>query len=118
MPKPGVGIDIPDMSAEIQVRKDSLEQQNVAVAKLGRALQSLKLLKSVGGALPMTKENDAWQQLIITVDSGASESVAPPAAASNVPIEDSPGSRGGVTYEVANGEMISNLGQKNCIVHA
>ena len=100
------------------MKKDNLEKQNAAVAKLGRAFESLNVLKYIGGPLSMTKENGAWQQLIITVDSGASESVAPPTSASNVPIEDSPGSRGGVTYEVANGEIISNLGQKNCVVHA
>ena len=76
------------------MKKDNLEKQNAAVAKLGRALESLSFLKSIGGSLSMTKENGAWQQLIITVDSGASESVAPPTSASNVPIEDSPGSRG------------------------
>ena len=66
----------------------------------------------------MTKWNYAWQRFIVTVNFGALESVAPPIAASNVPIEDSPGSRGGVTYEVATGEMIDNLGQNNCFVHA
>ena len=66
----------------------------------------------------MTKESDAWQQLIITVDSGASESVAPGSVATNVPIEESMGSKSGVTYEVANGEIIDNQGQKNCVVKA
>ena len=52
------------------------------------------------------------------MDSGASESVAPAGAASNVPVVESPGSRSGATYEVANGQVIDNLGQKDCIVMA
>ena len=52
------------------------------------------------------------------MDSGASESVAPAGAASNVPVVESPGSRSGATYEVANGHVIDNLGQTDCIVMA
>ena len=66
----------------------------------------------------MTRESSQWQQLIITVDSGASESVAPAGAASNVQIVESPGSRSGVIYEVANAQVIDNLGQKDCTVMA
>ena len=66
----------------------------------------------------MTRESNQWEQLVITVDSGASESVAPAGAASNVPVVDSPGSRAGVTYEVANSQVIDNLGQKNCMAVA
>ena len=88
------------------------------MADLGRKLEQLNFLKALGRTLSMTQESSLWQKLIITIDSGASESVAPASAAGNVPLVDSPGSRSGVTYEVANGQTIDNLGQKNCIVMA
>ena len=115
---PGAGIDIPQNPAEEAAKKEKLDKQNRCVEKLGRALQAVSFLKTLGGTLSMTKESDAWQQLIITVDSGASESVAPGSAATNVPVEESLGSRSGVTYEVANGEIIDNQGQKNCVIKA
>ena len=118
-PRPGDDIGISDEAAD-EARKKSEEQdrQNNAAADLGRRLTSLNFLKALGGTLSMTKESSQWQQLIIMVDSGASESVAPAGAATNVPIVESLGSRSGVTYEVANGQVIDNLGQKDCIVMA
>ena len=115
---PGAGIDILQNPAEAAAKKEKLDKQNRCVEKLGRALQAVSFLKTLGGTLSMTKESDAWQQLIITVDSGASESVAPGSAATNVPVEESLGSRSGVTDEVANGEIIDNQGQKNCVIKA
>ena len=54
----------------------------------------------------------------MTVDSGASETVAPPEAAVGVPITDSPASLRGAEYEVANGVAIPNKGEKKCILQA
>ena len=64
----------------------------------------------------MTQRSSEWQEIVITIDSGASESVCPPSAAPNVSIVDSIGSRQGATYEVANGQIIDNLGQKDCLI--
>ena len=115
-PMPGHGAGIPDRTSQRERQLHEMERQNRAVADLGRKLGALNFFKGLNGTLSMTRENEMWLKLIITVDSGATDSVAPPASASNVPIVDSPGSRAGATYEVANGEIIHNLGQKDCII--
>ena len=57
-----------------------------------------------------------WEEVIITVDSGASETVAPLSMAKMIPIQSSPGSLRGAKYEVANGQVIHNKGEKRCIL--
>ncbi len=59
-----------------------------------------------------------WEEITITVDSGASETVAPLNMAMHVPIESSEASLRGAKYEVANGGVLHNKGEKNCIVQA
>ena len=122
-PRPGEGIGISAGMVEkaverTEVERKEEERQNRSVAHLGEKLQALSFLKTLGGTLSMTKESSQWQQPIITIDSEASESVATAGAASNVQIVESLGSRSGVIYEVANGQVIDNLGQKDCIVVA
>ena len=48
----------------------------------------------------------------IAVDSGASETVIPTDALPHIDLASSESSRRGVTYKVANGQEIPNLGQK------
>ena len=51
-----------------------------------------------------------WERVILTVDSGASDTVLPPSIASNVPLTHT--SRVGCEYEVANGGVVVNLGER------
>ena len=60
----------------------------------------------------MTKESALQEKIVITVDSGATDSVAAPSSASSVTVVDSAGSRAEATYKVANGDIIHNLCQK------
>ena len=53
-------------------------KQNEAIVDLGKKLESLNFLKGLGGTLSIAQENSVWQKLVITVDSGASHSMAPP----------------------------------------
>ena len=55
-----------------------------------------------------------WRRVTAVVDSGASDSVAPPLLAPEVAIKESPGSRRGQTYSgaTAGGRDMENLGQK------
>ena len=53
-----------------------------------------------------------WEMVEFVVDSGASETVMNGEVAIAVPMQESPTSRSGVTYETANGERIENEGQK------
>ena len=71
-----------------------------------------------GGILSLAKESNTLQKIVITMDSGATDSVAPASSATNVPMVESVGSKAGATYEVANGEIIHNFGQKDCVLAA
>ena len=59
-----------------------------------------------------------WEELVMTVDSGASETVAPPTAGTGIQITDSKASLEGVEYEVADGNTIPNLGDKRCVIQS
>lgn len=56
--------------------------------------------------------NGEWEEIELSVDSGATESVVPGSMPSSVPTQPGPASRRGVQYEVANGEIIPNEGDK------
>ena len=51
-----------------------------------------------------------WEKIVFTVDSGASDTVVPPHIARNVPLM--PGAALGTEYEVANGGVVVNLGER------
>ena len=76
----------------------------------------LQFFKEITDGTINTIGQSEWEEIVITVDSGATETVAPLSMCKGIPIENSPGSLSGVRYEVANGGVISNKGQKNCVV--
>ena len=55
-------------------------------------------------------ETPQWERLVLTVDSGASDTVIPPSVACNLPLLHSP--RVGIEYEVANGGVLVNMGER------
>jgi len=57
-------------------------------------------------------EDGIWEEIELSVDSGATESVVPEGMPSSIKTSESPASRRGVEYEVANGERIPNEGEK------
>ena len=61
-------------------------------------------------ALSVASELPQWERVILTVDSGASDTVLPPSVARNVPLLHS--NKVGIEYEVANGGVVTNLGEK------
>ena len=74
------------------------------------AQNTLKRIKEHSQIMAVGPEQ--WVELRLTVDSGAHESVVPPTDAENVPMQE--GERIGCKYEVANGEIIVNQGEKRC----
>ena len=54
-----------------------------------------------------------WEKVTLTVDSGASDTVVPPTVAPGAPLQKS--DRVGIEYEIANGHVIENLGEKHCL---
>ena len=55
---------------------------------------------------------DGWEYVEAIVDSGASVTVVPPTVGAEYEVVPGEASKAGVTYEVANGEVIPNLGEK------
>ena len=73
-------------------------------------LDTLKCVKEHGQLMAVAPEQ--WVEVRLTVDSGAGESVVPASDAPNV--EAVKGDKYGNRYEVANGEIITNQGEKRC----
>ena len=61
-------------------------------------------------------ESDEWETIETILDSGATVTVIPPHMARAYDITPGEASKAGVRYEVANGEEIPNLGEKNMYV--
>jgi hypothetical protein len=92
---------------------DGSEWVKVALKKPRKGVHLLREIRD--GALS-TVAAPEWVEITVTVDSGASETVAPLDMATHIPIDSSEASLRGVAYEVANGQIIANKGEKNCIV--
>ena len=58
------------------------------------------------------KEEGDWEEVVMTVDSGATDTVMPPSLLPSVQLTEGAAFRRGVEYEMANGEMAPNLGEK------
>ena len=63
-----------------------------------------------------TDTRSGWRKITTVMDSGASDSCAPPSLAPEVEIRESVGSRTGQKYNAASGKSLSNLGEK-CYSH-
>ena len=61
-------------------------------------------------------QSDEWETIDAILDSGASVTVIPPHVGRGYDIQLGEASKAGVRYEVANGEEIPNLGEKNFLV--
>ena len=58
------------------------------------------------------EHKDGWKAISILIDSGASDSVAPPGLFPNVKVLETNASRAGVQYTAAGGHKIANLGMQ------
>ena len=65
-------------------------------------------------ALSAVSDLPEWERVVLTVDSGASDTVVPPSVAANLPLLHS--SQVGIEYEVANGGVLLNLGERQAEV--
>ena len=57
-----------------------------------------------------------WQEIEITVDSGACDTVMPLSLCAEIPLQESDQQRSGLEYEVANGASIRNEGERRCLM--
>ena len=58
-----------------------------------------------------------WEEIELTVDSGAGETVVPEGLVNSVEIKEGAASKSGVQYECANGERIPNLGEQKFMAY-
>ena len=65
-------------------------------------------------ALLAASETPEWEMVVLTVDTGASDIVVPPHVARNLPLLHS--SKVGIEFEVANGGVVANLGDRRATV--
>ena len=65
-------------------------------------------------ALCAASEKPHWERVVLTVDSGASDTIIPPSVACNIPLTQS--IKTGIECEVANGGVIVNLGERHAKV--
>ena len=57
-----------------------------------------------------------WEELLMAVDSGATETVVSSDNAKSVPTVSGPASKSGVKYSTANGEVLDNEGEKHMLM--
>ena len=99
---------------QVKVKKSKAMTQsgkNVKKEKVNlKPVDTLRRIRDHGQLMAVSPEQ--WVEVRLTVDSGAGESVIPPTEAENVPLQK--GERTGCKYEVANGEIIVNQGEKRC----
>ena len=63
-------------------------------------------------AVKAVMDGSGWEQIEFALDSGATETVVGEDMLCSVETKEGPASRRGVEYEIANGELIPNLGEK------
>ena len=61
-------------------------------------------------------DTSKWEELLAIVDSGATVPVLHPSTGKEYKLEESPASRAGVEYELADASTLANLGQKRMAV--
>ena len=79
-------------------------------AKEGKRLQICVAKEPEG--IAAVKEDEEWEEIELTVDSGATDTVIQPKALPSVETKEGPAFKRGVEYEMANGEYAPNLGEK------
>ena len=95
---------------KLDMQKSSETKSGMQVNVLMKAIPSIP--KNLNNFEANKMEETGWLRLKGVMDSGASESVAPPDLAPQYPITSSPGSLAGQEYVSASNDSIPNLGEK------
>ena len=72
---------------------------------------------SEDGGIHHVHDHEMWEEVCAIMDSGAADSVAPPAIARCVPIKESKGSLAGQKYFTADGSRLPNQGEKTVLAY-
>ena len=103
-----------------QVRVD--EHDWSLVMKRARGPKDMRPARSGSQVMSLVREEmqigsvshiqDGWEKLVVTVDSGAVDTVTPADTAKKFKVRQTAASKEGLTYRAANGTKIRNLGEK------
>ena len=88
----------------------------MGVLAMGTVMRQLSILTEKGSSALSAISIPEWQEIEITVDSGACDTVVPPGLSPHISMLDGPKSLSGFEYEVANGEGLPNRGEKKCVM--
>ena len=97
-------------AAKMERRVRSYQDFNDKANKQKETLNPIKTIEPEG--IHRITEDGMWEEIELAVDSGATESVAPPTLPETIPTVEGPASKRGVMYEVASGHQIPNEGEK------
>ena len=107
----------------IMVRQHNMKNKDQTPRRWGRrkvkkTWKSINTLKEVTLAGVNTMEElQEWEEVEMAVDSGATETVVGEEMIKGVETKQGEAARRGVQYEVASGELIPNLGEKNFLAY-
>ena len=81
--------------------------------KAGTERQDVSMFKAIEpDSVKTVTDSDGWELIEFALDSGATETVLGEDMLTSVETREGMASRRGVEYEIANGELIPNLGEK------
>ena len=102
----------------MHVCHDGVKPAKIIGGTLGGSLRALATVEPASVCTVNTSQPE-WEEIDFAVDSGASETVVAEHMVVNALTKPSAASVRGVSYEVANGETIPNLGEKHimCVSH-
>ena len=94
-----------------------IEHTRVTPNRPGRhsAVETLGSLIEIRRECINSVEEDEWQEIQLAVDSGATETVVGTDMLTHIETTEGPAYRKGVQYEVASGELIDNMGEKQFV---
>ena len=108
------------LAAESRAEQEARARNEIAVKLAGQIMCFVEKGKGqIGDLLNFgTPKGDGWTRVVATEDSGSTETVTSEVECPGIETVESPQSKAGVTYEVANSETVANDGQKECEVMA
>ena len=102
---------------KLLTRWETCLRQNTRPTKEKGDGEKLKILKTCEPEGFNSVTDDIWEQIVMYVDSGATETVLTESMLCMMELKEGVQIKRGVTYEVANGVRIPNLGEKKFVGH-
>ena len=90
--------------------------QIIGILPVGYGSGGLSLLTAKPSNTLSVVGTPEWQEIEITVDSGACDTVMPTSMSPHISLLQNELSKSGMEYEVANGQSLPNMGEKRCVM--